>query len=340
MSVTQSGRAVHHGDPRAEYAAIRTSAGVADLAGECVVEVAGTDHLDFVHGQISQEYRGKPPGGADSTCLLNARGRVQAVARVARFEDRALLVAPAALAGLLEERLRRFIVFDQVEVRTLTSDVRVLSVQGPRAREAWGRLGLAASPPGKGRAAAVEWRGGRLVGLDHDRSGSGGLDLIVERGRALAVLDALASLPRVGLAALEVARVEAGLPAYGAEAGEAVLPQECGLEYAISYTKGCYTGQEIMARIESRGSVRRRLRVVRVLAAEPPDVPESVWAGSEVGVLTSAVRAADGRVVGLAIIRDDALGAPLRAGSEPAAPGLEVLERPVFPPTGTGAAPE
>jgi folate-binding protein YgfZ len=333
MSVTQPGRAVHYGDPRAEYAAVRTSAGVADLTGECVVEVAGPDHVEFVQGQISQEYRGKPLGAADSTCLLNARGRVQAVARVARFGDRALLVAPAALAGHLEERLRRFIVFDQVEVKTLTSEVRVLSFQGPRARETWERLGLPGDPPGKDCAATVEWRGARLVGLDHDRTGSGGLDLIVERGHAPAVLDSLGGLPRVGLAALEVARVEAGLPAYGAEAGEAVLPQECGLEYAISYTKGCYTGQEIMARIESRGNVRRRLRVVRILAAEPPDVPESVWAGSEVGVLTSAVRAADGSVVGLAIIRDDARGGALRAGSEPAAPGLEVLERPVFPPT-------
>jgi len=327
---------VHYGDPRAEYAAIRTAAGLAELAGECAVEVTGPDHVAFVHGQISQDYRGLRTGGAASTCFLDAQGRIQAVARVARFEERAFLLAPALLAGRVEDRLRRFIVFDQVEVKTLTGEVGVVTVQGPRASEAWERLDLAGEPPSGDRAASVEWRGAALIGLGHDRSGSGGLDLILAKDLAPALLEALAGLPRVGLAALEVARVEAGLPAYGSEAGEAVLPQECGFEHAVSYTKGCYTGQEIMARIESRGKVRRRLHPVSIIAGEPPDVPESVWAGSEVGLLTSAVRAADGKIVGLAIIRHDALGGSLRAGPESSAPALEVLERPVFPPTSSG----
>ncbi|MBZ9752625.1 folate-binding protein [Deinococcus sp. HMF7604] len=244
------------------------------------LRVTGADRVDFVHGQMTNNLRAAPTPGLVACAFLNVRGQIEQFARVYRREQDVYIHLDEGQADALAARLRRYIVFDQVEIQDTSADLRTVHVWQAVDVPSWDLAG--------GEAQLLALDGAAVLAGRVNRTGTPGLDLHYLAREEAAVLAALPGSERP-LEDLDAARVTAGLPDITRDALEGTLPQEVGLDLsgplpAISYRKGCYVGQEIMARLEARGNARYHL--ARLEGAGP-------WpAGSEV--------THEGRVVGQA----------------------------------------
>ena len=252
-----------------------------------VLRVTGEDAANFLQGQFTNDLRGLTSGGAVYGLWLNQKGKVLAdsfvIAGAATGEF--WIVSYHSEATALRARLEDYIIADDVSVEDFTSEWTGLTLVGA-GMVAWfalaPRVGL--SFPGRRTSAeTLEWIF-PLSELPNARAQLPGWaeidDLAMERGRIAA---AIASVP--------------------ADIGPADLPGEAGLEPAtISYTKGCYLGQEVMARLKSMGQVRRRLQRVRGPGAAPQSTAALWQGGRQVGQLRSAVDLAEGGFIGLAMV--------------------------------------
>ncbi len=246
-----------------------------------VVRVSGPDAEGYLQGQVSQDVAGLEVGASAWTLVLQPQGRIDAWGRVTRVAGDAFLLDTDGGSGeALIGRLVRFKLRVKADVEPLAWSC--VAVRGP-----------AAVPPAREGAvvARAVWP---LVG---------GWDLL---GPSAAPVD---GVPVASAGAYEVRRIEAGFPRMGAEITERTIPEEAGIvAVSASFTKGCYTGQELVARIDSRGGhVPRHLR--RVTLPDGAPVPET---GAEVevdgrprGAVTSAARHPDGHVVALAYLARD-----------------------------------
>jgi folate-binding protein YgfZ len=246
------------------YRALREDVAVVDLPRD-VLEVRGTDAGAFLQGQVSQDVDALPVriGSSVDALLLQPAGKVDALLRVTRWVDGYLLDVDAGWGEAVRARLQRFLLRMDVTIEPLPW--RCLALRGPRAHEVdTGAVEVAADWPG--------WPGVDLLG-----------DGLPEPEGVV----------RATAEDFEAARIEVGVPRMGAELDERTIPAEAGVvERAVSFTKGCFVGQELVARIDSRGgNVPRRLRglVVEGTAVPPPGA--AVVAGDkEVGRVTSAAR--------------------------------------------------
>ena len=246
------------------YRALREDVAVVDLPRD-VLEVRGTDAGAFLQGQVSQDVDALPVriGSSVDALLLQPAGKVDALLRVTRWVDGYLLDVDAGWGEAVRARLQRFLLRMDVTIEPLPW--RCLALRGPRAHEVdTGAVEVAADWPG--------WPGVDLLG-----------DGLPEPEGVV----------RATAEDFDAARIEVGVPRMGAELDERTIPAEAGVvERAVSFTKGCFVGQELVARIDSRGgNVPRRLRglVVEGTAVPPPGA--AVVAGDkEVGRVTSAAR--------------------------------------------------
>jgi folate-binding protein YgfZ len=269
-----------------DYRALRHEVGAAWVPRD-VVRVAGPEAVAYLQGQLSQEVEGLEVGRSAESLLLSPQGKIDALVRVTRTAgEEFLLDVDGGYGDSVVTRLARFKLRTKVDIEAL--DWRCLAVRGPALAE----VELVPQEQA-GLGVAVDWPG--LTGLD----------LI---GPHPAVPD---GVPVCDPAAWEAVRVEAGIPKMGAELTERTIPAETGLvERAVSFTKGCYTGQELVARIDSRGSrVPRHLRGVVVEGGDTPPVGAALFAagaegGKELGQLTSvALSPTLGGPVALAYVR-------------------------------------
>jgi folate-binding protein YgfZ len=246
------------------YRALREDVAVVELPRD-VLEVRGTDAGAFLQGQVSQDVDALPVriGSSVDALLLQPAGKVDALLRVTRWVDGYLLDVDAGWGEAVRARLQRFLLRMDVTIEPLPW--RCLALRGPRAHEVdTGAVEVAADWPG--------WPG---------------VDLLGDR------LPEPEGVVRATAEDFEAARIEVGVPRMGAELDERTIPAEAGVvERAVNFTKGCFVGQELVARIDSRGgNVPRRLRglVVEGTAVPPPGA--GVVAGDkEVGRVTSAAR--------------------------------------------------
>lgn len=241
------------------------------------LRLTGADRVDFVQGQMTNDLRGAPTPGVVACCFLNVRGQIEFFARVYKRAEDVYLHLAEGQAGALAARLRRYIIFDQVEVRDVSAELRTLHVWGGQSVPGWQETG--------GNAQTFELGGGAVLAGRVNRSGTPGLDLHYLVRQEAEVLAALGG-EEAALAALDVARIRAGIPDVTRDGLTGTLPQEIGLDVggplpAISYRKGCYVGQEIMARLEARGNARYHL--ARLSGEGLPDRAEVTRAGRVVG---------------------------------------------------------
>jgi folate-binding protein YgfZ len=256
-----------YGDAATEYEAVRggDSAGLIDLSARGRVEVSGKEAVQFLNGLITNDVKTLAPGAWMSAAFPNPQGRLLAVARVVRAGDAEIFLfdTEAATHATVLRNLERFTLAGDFKVRDLTGETAQLSVQGVRGAEIVRRvLGGSAARIARGRVAVIPWRESRAVTLLRaTHTGEDGFDLVIGVEGARSLWDALTSAGArpVGDDALEVLRVEAGLARYGVDATEANVVLEAGIDDAVSYTKGCYVGQEIIARIHWRGHVAKKL---------------------------------------------------------------------------------
>jgi len=284
----------------AEYRQLREEAGFVRRPGWTVLEVRGADAIDFLESQLTNDVAPLEPGDGRYAALLDRKGHLQSDMRVLLIDaERAWLVAEAAGAERVASHLGMYKVGRDVAVDLLA--VTTLSVIGPASRVATG-IEL---PPAEGSHRLVALGGvADVTAIATDR----GFDLVTDRPSESTLGDALraAGVPEVGDEAAEVVRVESGCPRLGREMGTDTMPAEAGLvERAVSFTKGCYIGQETVARLHYRGKPNRHLRGLRLESLA--SAGEAVRLGDrELGTIGTAALSPARGPIALAVLRREA----------------------------------
>jgi folate-binding protein YgfZ len=324
----------HFGDEGAEYRATREGAGIADRADRAQIRLWGKDPVRMVQGLISNDLAGAPANRAVYAALLTPKGRMLADLRAFRREGadgvEVVLDLPVeALAGTVDH-LRKYVPPMFARWADATGETGLLGVYGPAAAALLGELVGTAVPllredelwEGTVRGLQVQLLGTREFG------GEPGFDLFAPAALlptlwATLLAGAEGARP-VGRGALETLRVEAGRPRYGADLSEETIPTEAWestglMERGVSFSKGCYTGQEVIVRIAHRGHVNRHLRGL-LLGDSPAPVPRTPVhhpdTGKEVGWITSVATSPRlGRTIALGYLRRElGPGDPARVG--------------------------
>jgi folate-binding protein YgfZ len=303
-----------------------------------VLRVEGRDRRTWLHGMVTNDVRGLEDGQGTYAAVLNLQGHMLTDLHVFALPDALLLDLPPATVSAIQERLDGYLMMEQVEIEDAAGQFGHVSLQGPDAGALVASLGVdAASLPRLGIGTAA---GGGLPWVARvDRAGEPGYDVWVRAEDLADLWDRLLGASReagggpVGWEALNVLRVEAGLPWWGSELDERIVPFEARLESsAISFHKGCYIGQEIIARIEARGRVNNLLVGLAYGEAEPPPPGTPlVAAGKSVGRTTSTVRSpARGETIGMGFVRREHAepGTPLTLTIAGQARGVSVAELP------------
>jgi folate-binding protein YgfZ len=291
----------HYGDWLAEHAALRNSGGVLDLGFRSRLVLTGADRVRLLNGQVTNNVKDLPIGSGCYAALVTNKGRMQSDLNIYILADEILLDFEPGLSGSISERFEKFIIADDVQVIDAAPHYGLLSVQGPQASTVVERIGLNFPRPEKAfqsRSIKDETLG-EIYCMNQPRIGSTGFDLFVPIHSLAALADKLIAAAKqlsgraAGWRALETARIEAGIPRFGAEMDATNLAPEAGLESrAISYTKGCYIGQEVIARIRTYGQVAKALRGLRCAenANELPRKGDKIFSGEkEVGYISSAI---------------------------------------------------
>ena len=284
----------HYGDWLAEYAALREGAGVLDLSFRGRLCLLGADAQRFLNGQVTNNVKDLQIGEGCYAALVSAKGRMHSDLNIYRLEEEMLLDFEPGLSEPVTQRLEKYVIAEDARVTDAAPHYGLLSVQGPKAAEVVGSLGPRfAIPPKPMAVTKVEAAAGEIYLTNLPRPRGRGFDLFVP---IAALKDTAAGLLArggrlCGWQALETARIEAGRPRFGADMDETNLAPEALDARAISYAKGCYIGQEVIARIRTYGQVAKSLRRLRLGGGgkEAPARGAKLFFGEkEVGSVTSA----------------------------------------------------
>ena len=263
--------------------------------------VSGSEAAEYLQGQLTNDVEALEPGDGCYAALLNRKGRMQADMRVLRPSEEPELWLELEPEGVEAARrhLGMYKIGREVEIADATGERALLSLIGPRSIEL---AGSAALPENACETVTIGGAECLAVGT------AGGIDLIVPAAGRERVRDALlaAGAVEVSPEAAEIVRIEAGRPRFGAEMGTETMPAEAGIvEGAVSFTKGCYIGQETVARLHYKGKPNRHLRGLRFSA--PARRGEALRLGEkEVGTVGSAAISPALGPIGLAILRREA----------------------------------
>lgn len=277
--------------------------GLADRSAMGRLEMVGADRQRFLNAYVTCDVKPLTAGDGAYGFLTRTQGRILSDLAVLAHADRLWLEVGAGQAEAIAGHLRKFIIVDRVEIRPL-DDIVPLTLIGPRAAET---LGVPVPE--------ADWK--------HARATVDGTEVTVQRTGLLGapafslwapasdaphlreLLLAREGVRPVGGEALEVLRVEAGIPRFGVDFGPDNFPKETGIDEAVSYTKGCYLGQEVVARIHYRGGVQKMMRrlVFEGIEGDPKPGSKLLFEGREAGSATTVVRSpVSGQSLGLGIV--------------------------------------
>ncbi|HEV7864546.1 MAG TPA: hypothetical protein VGR20_17695, partial [Acidimicrobiia bacterium] len=301
--------AADYGDPAGEERAFTAGAALVDRCARGAVLVDGPDALTFLQSLLSQDIAALDDGQGVHTLLLQPQGKLDTDLRLLRVGSASWLDCEVGRGEALAASLRRFKIRIKAEVEDRTGDWGCLTLRGPEVAalvEAAGGPALPAEAHAHVAWARDSATGAtRLVRADWPGGPPGG-DLVGPVGELAGLWTALvaAGFRPAGLTAYEAARVRAGVPRQGRDMDEKTIPQEAFLELdAVSFTKGCFLGQELVCRIDSRGHVNRLLRGFTIGIDTTPPVGAGIVVGDkEVGALTTVARS-EGGVVALGYVR-------------------------------------
>jgi len=306
---------------KADYDCIKERVGLHPCLDVDEVIVGGRDRLGFLQGLLTQDVAGLETGDGVYAGLLTVKGKMQTDMRIAARSDDLLVQLPAGNGTHLVETLDKYLFRDKVQLNDASGARVATLVIGPRAPAALATLDLESPSPPHG------WSAGRVAGaavdlVAYDGAGRAQPAVLVscELSDYSDVLPALHDAVRasdgavVGHGALEQVRIEAGVPRFGVDIDTSTIPLEAPLEHMISFDKGCYLGQEIIARVDARGAVNKHL-VGFVLHDVDPAAPPAAGtglvapegtskAGRTIGRLTSVgTSPSSGRVLALGLVR-------------------------------------
>jgi glycine cleavage system T protein len=297
-------------DPATEHRAVRGASGLFDFSFRAKFGLRGRDHVRFLQRLVSNDVKTLGPGQGTYATLLNPQGHIVADLRLHCAEDSFLVDTDADLRAKAMQALRRYIVADQVEIAPVELDA--MAFQGPRARPLLEKtLHLDLPAMQEFDHFASNYAGFPIRVVRASSTGEEGYEVWVSAQGMEAVWGAACGQAPTydtlacGYEALETLRIEAGIPRYGQELGEDVIPLEAELWNALSFNKGCYVGQEIVERARSRGHVNWKLRGLIVNTPQPPQPGEKLVAeGKEIGEVTSScISPTLGKTLALAYVR-------------------------------------
>jgi folate-binding protein YgfZ len=329
-------------DAASEIRATRDAAGLFDYSARGKLIVSGTDRIAFLQGMLTSNVAALAAGGGQRSAIVTAMGKMIANLLLLKRDNDVLIEAPPGRAPIVVETLTKYIVTEDVEAADISSDLALLSVQGPLSaavlREALVQSVGAAIPEDAFTFRELAWRVAPLVLLRHDRFRLPGYDVWAPVTHAASLRGAILhvgsahGLASCGDDARETLRIAAGRPAWGAEITEDSFPGEVGLASAVSVKKGCYIGQEVLSRIHHVGHVNRILVRANVDASmEIPSAARLLDGARDVGVITSLAPLAEGdRRAVIAMVRRDIVKARpslvvAPAGGAPLCP-LEIVD--------------
>lgn len=289
------------GDPASEWRAAREAAVLVDLSARGKIRVTGADRATFLQGLLTNDVAALTPGEAVYAVLADPRGHCLADLWVMAAEDAWLIETEPGLETTLLQSFERFRVMEDVAMERATEAYTLLALAGPAARQALASATDAGTIAGYAVRAVRRQRMG-LPGVDVWVAAAGGDPV----RRALLEAGEATGLRPAGWDTVEGLRIVAGIPRFGVDFGPDALPLEAGLTQAVSFRKGCYVGQEAIAKMHYRGKPRRVLVRLRPDASVAPPAPgTALFAGNEeTGALTSSVRSPqDGEVRALGWVK-------------------------------------
>ncbi|MDQ6818042.1 MAG: folate-binding protein [Actinomycetota bacterium] len=284
-----------------EYTTVTEGCGLLDRSERGKLALAGPDAKSFLQGQVTNDVEALEGGSGCYAAFLTPKGKMLGDLRVLAAGEELLLDTERSALQALFNMIRRFSVGYDVQLHKRTLERGLLSLIGPSADAV---LGVTGPPRAEHSHVRIELEGVEARAMRTHV----GIDLLCDAADTDAIAQALAhaGAANVSEAAAEIVRVELGRPRYGVDLDETVIPQEAGLnERAVSFTKGCYVGQETVARLYYRGKPNRRLRGLR--SGEPMNQGDEVHLdGRPVGRLTSTATSPGFGHIGLALIRREA----------------------------------
>jgi aminomethyltransferase len=294
-------------DMPADYRAARHGVALFDRSSLGKVSVTGRDRQAFLQGMLTNDVKALQPGQGAPAAFLDAHGKVTVLLVVYVAADRVLIELPPRMTEKTLQTLDRYLISEKADFEAVDDAFAILSLQGPGARPLLERLTGATLELAPYAHVEAQVGGVPARVVNRAEGPAPGFHCWVAAGQAKALEAALlaAGAVRAGAETLEVLRVEAGQPWFPQDVDDSVILPETRLESLVSYTKGCYIGQETVARVKYRGHVNRALSGLVVEGDRVPEAGARVTAeGKEVGRITSAVRSiALGRPIALGYVR-------------------------------------
>ncbi|MDE2847787.1 MAG: aminomethyltransferase family protein [Gemmatimonadota bacterium] len=334
---------LHYGDAAAEYRAVRTTAGLSDLSGRGKLRMTGADRQRFLHRVVTNDVEQLGAGEGVYACMLTPQGKIISDMTVhVRREDLLIDVEPG-MADVLRDTLDRYALMDDVEITDVTERYGLIGVSGRRADDCIQTLAGPLAPLPPGGHAEIELSGVPATVARTHRTGERDYDVYVPAESADEIWKALlagegdgVSCVPIGYETLEVLRVEAGIPRCTAELDDRIIPNEAVKDRAVSFTKGCYIGQEPVVMMEHRGRPNRLLSGLVVEGETLPGRNAVIRKdGKEAGWITTAVhgRAVDGIIaLGFVRRRSMASGRPFEVEVDGAPARAEIADLPFYDP--------
>ena len=312
------------GDAVAEFRALLSGCGVYDLSQRSKIRLTGSDRVRWLNGMVTNNIRDLAVNHGVYAFLLNAQGHIQADVYAYNMGDSLIVDIDLQLREKVLAHFDKFIIMDDVEVADVSAGLSAIGIAGPQAEAALKAAGIqvpqlapleACSPQCDCACSCLECT---VVRTDDPAESSYeiwiGPDKIKPTRNALIAAGAIP----IGASALEWQRIRWGIPCLGVDIRERDLPQETGQMRALSFTKGCYLGQEIVERIRSRGAVHRQFTAFLVEGPLPAPGTKIQADDKDAGEITSSnvlPLAAGERTVALGYLRREAVGKLLRAGT-------------------------
>lgn len=290
-----------YGDPLMEYEVVKKSAGISDLSHRGKLRLSGKEYLKFLQGMLTNDVINLEAGKGMYAAILTVKGRIVSDMRVYRLKDcekdSVLLDLEPELNVKVGERLRKFRLSYKADIDDVSEGLGLFFLSGPRAKDILCKvLGRSLAEMEEYEHFSADFGGEDLMVVKVGRTPEGGYDLYVPDDHASALWGALArsgeefGLIPVGSAALNILRIEAGIPVYDVDMDENTIPIEAGIWSALSFEKGCYVGQEVIARIKWRGHVNWHLMGFVIQGERVPAPGDELFSGErKIGRVTSGV---------------------------------------------------
>jgi folate-binding protein YgfZ len=329
-SAQASASTADFGDVRGEFRALLSGCGLYDLGWRVKIELTGADRVRWLNGMISNNVRDLQTGHGVYAFLLNAQGHIQADLYAFQRGESLLVDLAQSQRDKILQLFDHYIIADDVEVKDVSDTIAALGLTGPESRNVLEQAGIPVPDLAYLQFADVNWQGSAVTVLRSGEEARESWQVWIAPDRVRELWDALvrATAKPSGTSALNLFRITKAIPQFGQDIRERDLPQETGQMRALSFTKGCYLGQEIVERIRARGAVHRQFTAFLLEGTLPEPGAKIHAEGKEVGeITTSASLPLPGgdRAVALGYLRREAMGKELRAGDSK----LKVAQAPI-----------